>query len=139
MVFMQRLNTNYQNYLLKIVILCSIIGFFNIANSLETNNNLTATQEQRYQQLLKVLRCPKCENESLYGSTSPISIQLRGLIKQMIIVGKSDTEIKSFLVERYGQYILYQPVIKYSTLILWLTPILLLLSLIAAFYYFNKK
>ena len=93
----------------------------------------------RLQQLLLQLRCPKCQNESIYGSQSELSIELRAIVKEQMLAGKSDAEIKIFLVERYGDFILYQPRLKQSTMVLWGTPFILLGAFLYFFYRYYRR
>ncbi|WP_039913583.1 cytochrome c-type biogenesis protein [Cellvibrio mixtus] len=84
------------------------------------------TNRQRYQSFIDEMRCPKCQNQNLSGSDSPIAMDLRNELYLMIEAGKSDQEIVSFMVERYGEFILYRPRLSPATLLLWATPVLLL-------------
>ena len=81
----------------------------------------------RYQTLVDETRCPKCQNQNLAGSDSPISADLRGQIRRLLHEGSSDQEIADYLVARYGDYVLYRPRWQSSTYVLWLGPIILLL------------
>ena len=81
----------------------------------------------RYQQLIQELRCPKCQNQNLADSNSPISIDLRRQVQLLLEEGKSNAEIKTYLSDRYSDFILYRPQVKQNTWALWLAPIVLLL------------
>lgn len=81
----------------------------------------------RYQQLVAVYRCPKCQNQNLAESNSPISIDLRTEIRRLLEEGASDTQISDYLVARYGEFVLYRPRVQASTYLLWLAPAALLL------------
>jgi len=84
-------------------------------------------QEQRFQQLTAELRCVVCQNQSLADSDAPLAHDLRQEIHDMLMDGRNDDEIRSFLVDRYGDFVLYRPAVKGNTLLLWLAPALLLL------------
>lgn len=88
-------------------------------------------QEQRYRALIDELRCPKCQNQNLSGSDAPVAKDLRERTYRLMQEGKSDAEIRSYLVERYGDFITYRPPLRASTLLLWLGPLLLLLGVAA--------
>lgn len=90
--------------------------------------------QARFEQLSKELRCPKCQNQNLAGSDSLIATDLRKLIQQQLEQGKSDAEIKSYLVSRYGDFILYRPPLKPSTWLLWILPWVALLIGVAIVY-----
>lgn len=83
--------------------------------------------EERYRELGQELRCPKCQNQSVGDSDSPIALDLRREIRAMLEEGMSSQEIKDFLQQRYGDYILYQPRLQRSTLLLWALPVAILL------------
>ena len=85
------------------------------------------TLRPRYQQLVQELRCPKCQNQNLADSNSPISIDLRRQVQLLLEEGKSNAEIKTYLSDRYSDFILYRPQVKQNTWALWLAPIVLLL------------
>jgi len=87
----------------------------------------TAAQEERYFALSEVLRCPKCQNQNLAGSNSQIAEDLRRELHRLLVDGKTDQEIKDHMVERYGDFVLYKPPVKTSTIVLWLLPVALLL------------
>jgi len=81
----------------------------------------------RFQALSKELRCPKCQNQNLAGSNSPIANDLRSEIYELLNQGKADSEIVNFMVERYGDFVLYRPRVSALTYILWFGPIVLIL------------
>ncbi len=78
----------------------------------------------RYQNLVDDLRCPMCQNQNLAGSDSPIAADLRREIARMLEQGWSDREIREFLVERYGTFILYRPPVAGATLWVWVLPLI---------------
>lgn len=82
---------------------------------------------QRYQSFIDEMRCPKCQNQNLSGSDSPIAMDLRNELYLMIEAGKSDQEITTFMVERYGEFILYRPRLSPATMLLWAAPVLMLM------------
>ncbi|MGV6808130.1 MAG: cytochrome c-type biogenesis protein [bacterium] len=82
---------------------------------------------QRYIQLNTELRCPKCQNQNLADSNSMIAEDLRAEVKRLLLEGKSDKQIKQFLVDRYGDFVLYRPPVKDTTWVLWLAPVALVL------------
>jgi len=81
---------------------------------------------ERFYLLSDELRCPKCQNQSLGDSNSPIATDLRREVYRLLNEGKTDRQIKGYLVARYGEYILYRPELSGHTLMLWLAPLLLL-------------
>jgi cytochrome c-type biogenesis protein CcmH len=83
--------------------------------------------EQRLIVIAEELRCLVCQNESLAGSRADLAMDLRREVRTLIKSGKSDAEIKKFLVDRYGDFILYNPPVKPTTWLLWFGPLALLL------------
>lgn len=86
--------------------------------------------EQRLIVIAEELRCLVCQNESLAGSRADLALDLRREVRELIKSGKSDAEIKDFLVSRYGDFILYRPPVKPTTWLLWFGPLLLVLGAI---------
>ncbi|MDX1506154.1 MAG: cytochrome c-type biogenesis protein [Spongiibacter sp.] len=93
---------------------------------IETYEFDTDLQRQRYNAFVEELRCPKCQNQNLSGSDSAIAVDLRRQVHSMIMDGKSDMEITQYMVDRYGDFILYKPRFSGASLALWLTPLVLL-------------
>jgi cytochrome c-type biogenesis protein CcmH len=81
----------------------------------------------RFQALNKELRCPKCQNQNLADSNSPIAADLRKEVYELLQQGKADSEIVTFMVDRYGEFVLYRPRVSQLTYVLWFGPIILIL------------
>lgn len=94
--------------------------------AIEVHEFKSDIDRQRYQSFIDEMRCPKCQNQNLSGSDSPIAMDLRNELYLMIETGKSDQEIVSFMVERYGEFILYRPRLSPATMLLWAAPVLML-------------
>ena len=82
--------------------------------------------EQRLISISEEMRCLVCQNESLAGSRSDLANDLRREIRILISEGKSDAQIRSFMVERYGDFVLYRPPVKPVTWLLWIGPFVIL-------------
>lgn len=80
-----------------------------------------ATRE-RFNKLTFELRCPKCQNQNLQDSNSPIATDLRNEIYKMLQAGSDDAEIVDFMVARYGDFVLYRPPVNQMTYLLWYGP-----------------
>lgn len=93
---------------------------------IETYEFDTDLQRQRYNAFVEELRCPKCQNQNLSGSDSAIAVDLRRQVHAMIMDGKSDMEITQYMVDRYGDFILYKPRFSGASVVLWLAPLVLL-------------
>ena len=111
-----------------------------LAYSTDTYTFNDTVTEKRYQALIKELRCPKCQNQSLAGSNSPIANDLRREVYQLLMQGKADIEIVNFMVERYGDFVLYRPKVSSITYVLWFGPaVLILFGIIAVIVIVRKK
>ena len=87
-----------------------------------------AVEEKRFHLLVGELRCVMCQNQSLADSNAQIAVDLRREVLGLIRDGRSDTEIRQFLVERYGEFVLYRPQVGAKTWLLWFGPALVLLA-----------
>lgn len=85
-------------------------------------------QEVRFQHLTKQLRCMVCQNEDLADSNADLARDLRLEVFQLMQQGKSDDEIKQYLVNRYSDFVLYDPPLKPATWLLWFGPLAILLA-----------
>ena len=83
--------------------------------------------EKRVVDLTSELRCLVCQNQSLADSHADLAIDLKNQVRGQMLAGKSDTEIRNYMVARYGDFVLYDPPFKPSTLLLWAGPFALLL------------
>jgi len=88
----------------------------------------TAAQERQFHTLTTELRCLVCQNENLADSTAPLAKELRQQIYRMILSGKSNAQIKTYMVARYGDFILFKPPFQWNTLLLWSAPFVLLFA-----------
>ena len=95
--------------------------------------------EARLNKLAEELRCLVCQNESLAGSRADLAQDLRREVRDKMRQGMSDAQIKTYLVERYGDFVLYRPPVKSSTWLLWFGPFLLLGGGIGGFIYFLQR
>ena len=87
-----------------------------------------SVKEVRFNRLIEELRCPKCQNNNLADSNSPLSVDLKDIIYEQIIAGASDDEIIDFLKQRYGDFIHYKPPVNASTWFIWFGPFILLFA-----------
>jgi cytochrome c-type biogenesis protein CcmH len=96
--------------------------------------------EIRARAISSELRCMVCQNQSIDESHAPLARDLRVLVREQLVAGKSDDEIKTYLVERYGAFVLLKPPFEFETLILWLSPLLVFaLGGIALFYRVRRQ
>ena len=84
-----------------------------------TNARAVALSEQ--------LRCLVCQNQTIADSNATLAQDLRREVREMLVAGKSDEEIRTFMIERYGDFVLYRPRMTVGNFLLWAAPVLLLL------------
>jgi cytochrome c-type biogenesis protein CcmH len=117
--------------LLRLVIIFALLMVFSStvkASPVDTYVFQDEVTKIRFQALNKELRCPKCQNQNLADSNSPIAADLRKEVYQLLQQGKADSEIVNFMVDRYGEFVLYRPRVSQLTYVLWFGPIVLILG-----------
>ena len=82
--------------------------------------------EERLKALAEDLRCLVCQNQTIADSNAPLALDLRNQIRSQIAQGRSDAQIRDYMVERYGDFVLYRPPLRASTALLWGGPFVLL-------------
>lgn len=100
---------------------------FAISESIDGVAFETDSERDRYSRLIEEFRCPQCLNTNLAGSDAPIATDLRRTVFTLIREGKTDQEIRTYLRERYGDFILFKPRFTPATWLLWGTPVVVLL------------
>ena len=97
--------------------------------------------EQRVMRLTAELRCLVCQNQSLADSHADLAIDLKNQVRSQMLAGKSDAEIRDYMVARYGDFVLYRPPLKPTTALLWAGPFVLLASggLALGFYLWRRR
>ena len=90
------------------------------------SNEYEKNQDERMLRLSEKLRCLVCQNQSLADSPAELAVDLRRQVQEQIKAGRSDDQILDFMVQRYGDFVLYEPPFKASTVLLWLGPFVLL-------------
>jgi len=98
------------------------------AASAATPTDADPVAAARAVQLANELRCLVCQNQSIAESNAELAVDLRRQIREQIAAGRSDDEIVDFMVSRYGDFVLYRPPFKATTLLLWIGPLLLVLA-----------
>ena len=103
------------------VLLTTILSFMFFALKTYAIENI----DERVKNLTLELRCMTCQNQSIYDSDAEFSNDIKKIVKQKLSEGESERDIKKFLVERYGEYILFRPLINYNNIFLWSFPFIL--------------
>lgn len=116
------------------------IPLLTLASAIEPYPFESELQEQRFRSLAGELRCTVCQNQSLADSDALLAQDLRRELFRMLQDGRSDQEIRNFMVERYGEFVLYRPPVAGHTLLLWGGPIgLLVIALFATAVVIRKR
>lgn len=89
--------------------------------------------EARATRLEEQLRCLVCQNQSIAESQAELAMDLKRQVREMLVAGKSEAEVRDYMVARYGDFVLYDPPLKTTTLLLWLGPALLVVLALAGF------
>ena len=84
--------------------------------------------EKRVTHLAQELRCLVCQNQTIADSSAPLAVDLRNQIREQLAAGKSEPDVLDFMVARYGDFVLYRPPLKATTLLLWIGPFAFLIS-----------
>ena len=112
-------------YFIQFALLLLLIqGVF--AESIEVKDFENSSQESRYLDLIDNIRCPVCQGQSIGGSNSDLAKDLREQVRKMILNDKSDDDIYLFMIERYGDFVIFKPPINWKTYLLWFTPLIFL-------------
>jgi len=112
-------------YFIQFALLLLLIqGAF--AESIEVKDFENSSQESRYLDLIDNIRCPVCQGQSIGGSNSGLAKDLREQVRKMILNDKSDNDIYLFMIERYGDFVIFKPPINLKTYLLWFTPLIFL-------------
>ena len=124
--------TPISRHLLQLTLLVLSLGAAVGARAIDTSEPLDDPRQQAlYERITHDVRCLVCQNQTIADSTAPLAADLRREIRRMVAEGQSEGQIKDFLVDRYGGFVLYKPLFRSWNLLLWLAPLgLLLIGLI---------
>jgi len=86
--------------------------------------------QERYERLTRELRCLVCQNETIADSNAMLAADLRREVRELLVNGATDADVRAFMTERYGDFVLYRPPVAPRTWLLWAAPALLLLGAI---------
>ncbi|WP_299184033.1 cytochrome c-type biogenesis protein [uncultured Neptuniibacter sp.] len=124
------------------VLIASLLLIFPLLSSaaIDTYEFEDEATRERFRQLTFELRCPKCQNQNLQDSNSPIASDLRNEVYRMLREGNGNDEIIDFMVARYGDFVLYRPPVNQMTYLLWYGPFgLLIIGLIVMWLISGKR
>lgn len=114
---------------MRLVLLLAAILLTSQALAVDTGRAFEdPVQQARYEHLIRDLRCLVCQNQSIADSNAMLASDLRREVRDMMIAGQSDDQIREFMTTRYGDFVLYRPPFRPRTWLLWSAPVLLLLG-----------
>lgn len=111
----------------RILLLIAAVGCMAAASD-PSERLADPAQEARARELFREVRCMVCQNESIDDSDADLARDLRQVVREQVSAGQSDEQVKSFLTDRYGEYVLLRPAFSLGNSLLWLTPLLALLA-----------
>jgi cytochrome c-type biogenesis protein CcmH len=109
-----------------LLLICTLLAS-GASYAVDTTQMPTPALQQRYLGLTHELRCMQCQNEAIADSPVSLAADLRRQVAEMLIAGKSDDDVRNYMVARYGDFILFRPRVSMKTIWLWATPGILLL------------
>lgn len=110
----------------KLLTLLLLLPALSLA-AIEAQQFDNAQQEADYRSLIQELRCPQCQNNNIADSNATISADMREKTLELLKQGKTKQEVVDYMVERYGNFVTYDPPLTPATVLLWLTPLFLIL------------
>lgn len=125
----------FVSQLLSLVLLLVGLGAF---ASVDVRDFNSEAQEAQYRALIEEFRCPKCQNQNLASSDAIIAQDLKQKTYELVLAGKSDTEIRDYMIARYGDFITYKPPVNSHTWWLWFLPPLILVGVLAWWFLRSK-
>lgn len=123
----------------RLIVLLLILLPLSAGAAIDTYEFKDEETRQRFRQLTFELRCPKCQNQNLQDSNSPIAADLRDEVYKMLQAGNNNDEIVDFMVARYGEFVLYKPPVNQMTYVLWYGPFVLVVIGIGVILLLSRK
>ena len=117
----------YKSFIVLFLLIVSVSAFAQKIAVQEPLIFANQQQQERFNKLTEELRCLVCQNQNLADSDATLAHDLRRKVHDMLLMGKTDDEIKKYMVDRYGDFVLYRPPVQQNTYLLWLAPLVMLL------------
>lgn len=128
-VYPQNENRKREFTVKKIVLFLMVFGFSMSVKAIDNGPVFEdPVMQSKYEQLISEIRCLVCQNQSIKDSNVFLAVDLRNEIRRLLESDRSESDIKKFLVDRYGDFVLYQPPLNEKTFLIWFSPLLLLLA-----------
>ncbi len=105
-----------------------ILGLINpvYAESIEAKSFVNTEQEKRYRSLIDEIRCPVCQGQSIGGSNASLAVDLREKVRELIVKEQTDDSIRTYMTDRYGDFVVFKPPVNKNTYLLWIGPFVFL-------------
>ena len=117
----------HYSHFARAALMALLVGFAVPALAIDTERAFDDPALQaRYEMIGRELRCLVCQNQTIADSNATLAQDLRREVREMIAAGKTDDEIRTFMIERYGDFVLYRPRMTAGNFLLWAAPVLLL-------------
>lgn len=115
--------------LFKRVSLCIMLLIFQpvYAESIEANSLINDVHQQRYSSLVDEIRCPVCQGQSIGGSNAGLAKDLRKKVRELIVDNQTDDDIRKYMTDRYGDFVVFKPPMNKNTYLLWYAPFVFLI------------
>ncbi len=114
-------------YCYVLLTLLMLAGSFSYGEVFQERKFDNEEQAERYRALIAELRCLVCQNQNIADSNADLAKDLRDKVYELITQGQSDADIADFMVNRYGDFVLYRPPLKASTVVLWVAPFIVMI------------
>lgn len=134
----QKMGSNAMNYLFLILVILLSVSIAH-GESIDRYPFASSDQQKQFQNLMTQFRCLVCQNQDLADSNADLAKDLRQQVYLMVLESKTDNEIKQYMTQRYGNFILFKPPFKPQTWLLWLLPFLLLMIGFVVLYRMTQK
>lgn len=119
---------NKLQLLIASILTISLLGFsLQSFAAIDTFEFETAKQEQTFNDLTKLLRCPKCQNQNISDSNAELAKDLRNKTYELVKQGKNEEEVVDYMVARFGNFVRYDPPVTPATIFLWVGPLLFII------------
>lgn len=112
---------------MKYVVVMLVVLLATNAWAIDTTHLSNPALQSRYESLTRNFRCLVCQDEDIFTSNAELAVQLRNKVRDMLVAGKTNQDIIAYMVDRYGQFVLYKPPVQPNTWLLWFGPFLLLI------------
>lgn len=110
---------------------------FSAQAAIDALNFTSMQQEKDYHSLTQELRCPQCQNNNIADSNASIAVDMRAKVYELLQKGQNKQQIIDYMVERYGNFVTYNPPVTGSTIILWVAPLALMILVLLLCYAVN--